>query len=290
MIPAALLPAPEATFRHRLGLRPLDLSDWCRTGEDFADVVRAKAPLLSDRLDEVLAVPPGTEVAATEVLDALVTHLRADHRATHRPVPGGFELVPTGEVVTLDALHPLDACGRLSAEDWCLLDDAHPATEGGPRLVAASLCAPNRWRLADKLGTPMLGVHAPVPGYAAEIGDPVDATLRRLRPERPVWRANWGIVDDPTLFQPEVPPPHPGLDPAEMWLRVERQTLRRFPGTAVIAFTIRTYQQRLGELAAPALAGLAAAVSQLPPAVTAYKGLDPYLASLRSWTPLAGAF
>lgn len=286
MIPSALLPqpAPETSFRHRLGLRPLDVSAWCCTGADFASTLAAKGPLLRSRADDVLALPAGTEAAAAEVLEALVAHLDADHGGTHRRVPGGFEVLPTGDVVTLAALHPLDACGRLTAEDWCLLDDTHPPGEGGPRLVAASLCAPNRWRLADKLGTPMLSVHEPVPGYAEQIGDPVDATLRRLRPERPVWRSNWGVVDDPTLFQPTVPPPDPTIDASNagerMWLRVERQTLRRFPRTGTIVFTIRTYQARVADVPNPG--ALATAIDRLPAALARYKSLPPYAEALQA--------
>jgi hypothetical protein len=68
-----------------------------------------------------------------------------------------------------------------------------------------------------------------------------------------------------------------------LWLRVERQTLRRLPESGAIVFTIRTFQQRLADyLARPeARDGFQLAIDQLPPAVAHYKGVTPYLHLLR---------
>ncbi len=100
-------------------------------------------------------------------------------------------------------LHPLDAAGRLVQEDLCLM----VLRDGAPHLDAASLCFPSYWRLADKLGRPMADVHGPVAHYADELAAKVDTFLQRLRPERPVWRRNWSIHDDPTYFLPDPTPP-----------------------------------------------------------------------------------
>ncbi|MDR2983200.1 MAG: DUF3445 domain-containing protein, partial [Nocardiopsaceae bacterium] len=64
--------------------------------------------------------------------------------------------------IAASALHPLDLAGRLVAEDLCLMQ---ASDHNDYRLVGASLCAPNRWRLDDKLGQPLDAIHAPVPGY-----------------------------------------------------------------------------------------------------------------------------
>jgi hypothetical protein len=49
-------------------------------------------------------------------------------------------------------MHPLDLAGRVVPDDLCLVQaDA----DGVPRLVAASLCFPSRWRLGEKLGRPL---------------------------------------------------------------------------------------------------------------------------------------
>lgn len=48
----------------------------------------------------------------------------------------------------------------------------------------------------------MRSIHMPVPLYEEKIGDTVKHFMNRLKVSKPVWRANWAIVDDPTLFQP----------------------------------------------------------------------------------------
>src|SRR5262249_46146809 len=120
---------------------------------------------------------------------------------------------------------PLELCGRLVQEDFCLLqrDGGHHA------LVAGSLCFPSKWCLADKIGHPIGVVHDPVPGYADTLARPVDRFFDNLKPDRLVWRLNWLIHDEPTLFQQggggRTPPPIDAATAGDaLWLRVERQT------------------------------------------------------------------
>ena len=170
------------------------------------------------------------------------------------------------------------------ADDLCLLD----VRDGELVLVGASLCSPNRWLLAEKLGQTMDVVHGPVPYYERHIATPVDHALSRLTDERLVARANWGVADHAALFQPAInlqPVVFESVEEAarRLWLRVERQTLRRLPESGAVVFTIRTYQQRLADyLARPtARDGFQLAIEQLPPAVATYKGVTPYLHLLR---------
>jgi hypothetical protein len=61
-----------------------------------------------------------------------------------------------------------------------------------------------------------------------------------------------------------------------VFLRIERQTLRRLPDSGAICFGIRIYQNPLRDLEAePQTAGrLAEAVRQLPERVLAYKSVN----------------
>lgn len=171
-------------------------------------------------------------------------------------------------------------------EDLCLLlrhDD-------GWRLDAGVVCFPSMWRIADKLGLPLTAVHGPVPAYAEELAARVDRFLDRLRPERPVWRRNWLVHTSPELHQPE--PPAPEKDPPDvpegMWLRSERQTLRRLPGSGAILFTIRTQQAPLAVVAfRPAVASaLAGAVGSWSDDLVAYRSAGSWRAPVLAW--LAG--
>jgi hypothetical protein len=171
-------------------------------------------------------------------------------------------------------------------EDLCLL----AAADDGPyRLVAATLCSPARWRLADKIGRPLAAIHAPVPGYAEALERPVDRFFGRLAAERPVWRLNWSLFDDPTPFQPADRPLKAAIDAAtageRLFLRVERQTLRRVQRTGAVVFTIRTHVTRLDRAIATraSAAELAALVRALPEATRRYKQIAPVAAPLLAW-------
>jgi dimethylamine monooxygenase subunit A len=235
-----------------MATRNLDLGAWLVVDEDRdRDLVR-KAVLLEERHAEVFAALDTPEVGAAslEVLELV--------------------LAATGQPVMSSDLHPLDAAGRLVQEDLCLM----VLRDGAPHLDAASLCFPSYWRLADKLGRPLAEVHGPVAHYADELASKVDTFLQRLRPERPVWRRNWSIHDDPTYFLPDPTPPRIVDPPDGLWLRSELQTLRRLTSAEVVLFTIRTQQVPLDVLAGRPDIGhrFADAIAAWSPAMRAYKG------------------
>jgi hypothetical protein len=120
----------------------------------------------------------------------------------------------------------------------------------------------------------------------------MDRFFARLKVERPVWRLNWSLIDNPALFQPRGhgQRDHNAAITAHnagdmLWLRMERQTLRRLPRTHDILFTIRIYVQSLHNLAAnPARAArLAAAMRALPPKMRGYKSLYPFMDAALDW-------
>jgi hypothetical protein len=235
-----------------MGTRNLDVTGWLVADEDRdRDLVR-KAVLLDERHAEVFAAldTPAVGAASLEVLELVLE-------------ASGADAVPSD-------LHPLDAAGRLVQEDLCLM----ALRDGAPHLDAASLCFPSYWRLADKLGRPMTDVHGPVAHYADELAAKVDTFLMRLRPDRPVWRRNWSIHDDPSYFLPDPTPPLDHAPPDGLYLRSERQTLRRLTAADVVLFTIRTQQVPLEVLAErPDIAHrLASAIAAWSPALRAYKG------------------
>jgi hypothetical protein len=269
-------PAPNGpdSFRWRLGVRPLDLADWIELGPDADAAIGAKPQLMVEHPDTVFAVLDDVEPESSEVAEAMIEHLRARWPDRY----GDAELDPS--------LHPLDAAARLVPEDLVLL------VERDGRLVfgGGSVCFPNRWDLRSKLGLSMAGVHAPVAQLNEQLEAPIDSFFDRLTTQRSFWRLGWGILDTPDWYTPvdgtaSPRPSSPGPD--DHFLRVERETLRRFPATNCVLFTIRTYVAPI-----PAVAGnvdvagrLADAVASLPGDVQGYKGVvtsaDSLIARLR---------
>lgn len=217
---------------------------------DEAKDLRLKAELLATRHHDVFAAYDTPTVAAAS-------------RATLALV----EAV-SGKRAGDSTRHPLDSAGRLVQEDLCVLT----LRDGDVFLDAASLCFPSLWRLAEKLGKPIDAVHGPVPDYDSELGGKVRGFIERLKPGRPVWRRNWSVHDDPTYFLPESSP-HRG-DDRDLYLRSERQTLRRLPDTDAVLFTIRTQQVPLSAVEQrPDLAArMAAVIDAWSPDVVSYKG------------------
>ncbi len=256
-------PAGPDSFRWRLGVRPLDLHDWIELGPDAAAAIEAKPRLMAQFPDTVFAVlDDDVERESSEVADALVAHLRQRWPDRY----GNATLDPT--------LHPLDAAARLVPEDLVLL------VERDGRLVfgGGSVCFPNRWDLRSKLGLSMAGVHAPVDRLNDQLEAPIDSFFDRLTPARSFWRLGWGVLDTPDWYTPvdgTAAPRPTAPDAGRHYLRVERETLRRFPDTGCVLFTIRTYVAPI-LLSAPSsevAARLASALDSLPDDVREYKDL-----------------
>ena len=174
---------------------------------------------------------------------------------------------------------PLLLAGKLVQDDLCLIR----VGEDGPVLVAANLCFPSSWALADKIGKHLDAVHAPVPGYQADLASKVNRMMAMLPDDRIIWRMNWSLDEGPDLHRP-VPHAHDqwlaakGDPMAHIFIRVERQTFRRLPKTGDILFTIRIYTDALTSLQnhtqAPQLAtSLAQQLRAFTQEEVVYKGL-----------------
>jgi hypothetical protein len=239
-----------------MGLARVPEAEWLLVDDDRPAELAERERLLAERHDDVFAALPGTEAAGQEAL-GLVTGWLAARGHGAAPLAG---------------VHPLEAAGRLVQEDLVLMVER----DGDFLLDAACLCFPSHWRLADKLGRPTTAVHRPVPGYESELADRVDRFLARLRPGVVTARRNWSVHPSAALFAPVPPPPAPGAD---LWLRSERQTLRRLSGSGAVLFTIRVQQTPFTSLVhRPDVARrLAARLRAQPSAFTGYQGLAPRL-------------
>ncbi len=283
-------PFLDGPWRLAMGLKALDLSDWIEIDETFAAQLAERGRRLDQQRTEVFQALPESLLGQAEVLTLLLDHLPGCFPEVYRRAPDAIENLVTGERFALDLAAwrdaPLELAGRLVQEDLCLMR----RSEHGYRLSAAVLCFPSNWRLADKLGRPLDLIHAPVPGFGERLAVPVERFFAGLQVERPVWRANWTLSDTPELFHPpghrrQSKPVAAGRVGEQVWLRIERQTLRRLPHTRDVLFTIRTYVEPLAQVIdTPATArALAERLRELPDAMAAYKGVAPIRAPLLAW-------
>jgi hypothetical protein len=290
-------PFADGNYSLALGLVPMAEETWLDIDEHYTDEMLEKARRLRDEYAAVFRGLPGSERGQAEVLAMLLEHLsvyypnffRISRGATAPSVEGGVapdtrvENLINGEtwrVGDFDAA-PLDLAGRLIQEDLCLMS---PDGKGTYVLSAGSVCFPLRWELADKFGLPMAGIHHAVPGYDEKLAAPSDRYMVGLKAHKPSWRSNWSIVDAPDLYlkQRRFAQGHNSDITAEnagrkLWIRSERQSLRRLPRSGDVLFTIRTYIRPLSVLETlPSVArGLAQALDKVPPEMRGYKNQLP---------------
>ncbi|MBD1824276.1 DUF3445 domain-containing protein [Cyanobacteria bacterium FACHB-DQ100] len=260
-----------------LGLQPLKVEDWIEMDDQLAPYLQRKTELLETNYTEVFASLPGTQLAQQEVLELLIDHLLRYFPEQYDRASETITVKATNQTWNIaDFSQPLDLAGRLVQEDFCLMQPS----DRGYSLAAASLCFPLRWRLLEKLGKPMMQIHHPVPNYPEQLGNPVDRLFDRLKVDCPVFRVNWSIVETPELYlghqsHSNIAPVE--LSPSNLWIRVERQTLRRLEQSQWILFTIRTYRYPLTILKEQrdSAIGLRSIVQQLSPEMQLYKNLLP---------------
>ena len=251
-----LVPAGRGAGALRMGLARVHADEWLWPGADLA----ARAAVF-DAHPEAIAVLPGAEPAAAE----------AAQLVAGRPT--------------------LPEAARAVWEDLCGMQaDA----DGAYRLTAGALGFPTDWSLAEKLGLPMLAIHAPIHGYAEQLAAGVDHFLAQLTPGPIFARANWFVVandhprympqDDPAQRFAHVTPENAG---DTLFIRCERQTLRRLPQSQAILFTIGIAVQPLGTLSMGAIARIAANVSGLAsapnPGEFERRAAPHYAAPLATW-------
>lgn len=249
-------PWAEGPADFAIGLRPIPASAWLEGGP--ANFARKEA-LLEAEPASVWGETAGSRIAQTAVL-ALVESAVGAMGASEAP--------------------PLWAAGRLVEDDLCLMEKR----DGAWRLTAASLCSPTFFTVEEALGKSLAELHGPVPAFGERFLKRIERIFDGLGGEIVLERRNWTVVNSQALFLPRSAPLRvAALDirPSEageaLFVRVERQTLRRLSREAVL-FTIRVWRHPLADLLAEPerLLAFARAWRSATADFRAYKGLAHY--------------
>ncbi|MDQ0511905.1 heme-dependent oxidative N-demethylase family protein [Ancylobacter amanitiformis] len=244
-IPFAHTPFDGSRKAFAVGLAPLDPDAWIEPDRQIAARLAERAALLCEKRDVVLREEPGTRTSQREALDLVVEHVTRRYPELYRLEGRRLTVLPTGRSFDLEDASeaPLALAGQIVTDDLLILTPS-PA---GYRLVAAVLCFPSSWSLAERFGQTLDGLHESVPGYQSKLARVMNRIFDNLKVDQPVWRVNWSIYPDAQLHHPESKerPRHWFEDPAnlapEAFVRVERQTLRRMPESGDMLFTVRIH-------------------------------------------------
>jgi dimethylamine monooxygenase subunit A len=281
--PIAHTPYDGSSKPFNIGVRPLDLDDWIEVDANLPAYLQEKARHYRDDKHQVIVSEVSSVEAQTEVLYLLSEHMCKRYPDIYSKTGSRIDILNGQFNVPLDdeTLPPLAIAAKLVQEDLVLMS----ASPEGWRLVAASLCFPSAWNLLEKFGHPLHKVHAPVPGFGtgSRNASVIDRMFDNLRPEQAVMRWNWSLHEDGQLHHPTS---HSGSESrfgngdigGHVFLRVERQTLRKLPVCGEILFTVRIYLDPLEVLETiPDGAKLALAIDeqlgQFSPEQENYKGL-----------------
>ena len=222
----------EAT-RRLPGIQPLDLSEWILIDEVFAKQMAYRDWLLENERDLVFQqLEDFDQSIAQELLDMVCEDLKTKEGFS---VSDSSVTRPDGVVVERSGELPLIIAARLVQQDLLLME-----SRGGDLiLTAAVLCFPASWSLKEKLGKSLMGIHLPVKHYEEDLNKRVLRLFEAIKPDRPLWRANYLCYEDPNLFQPRTEDNrrYEGID----YMRVERQALRRLPQSNAVLFSLHTY-------------------------------------------------
>lgn len=237
-----------------IGLKPIPEAQWLEGGE--ADPAARKDALLSAHRELVWGETPGSRAGQAEIAALLGITSEAD-------------------------APPLLAAARAVSDDLILMEK----TDGAWRVTALSLSAPTFFTAAEVLGKSLADLHGPVHGFADRFLARVQRIFEGLRPELILERRNWTVVNSGETFTPHSAPVRakiadltPEAAGRDLFIRVERQTLRRLPETGGALFTIRVWLDPLDALPRDPerLAAFARAWRNAPPDFKAYKGISLY--------------
>ena len=278
-------PWQKLGYTLKLGLRALPEVDWLPHEDLFGNAaarqlqLNTKAELLRDRHQDVFASLPETEAAGAETLAMVQSHLK-----THQP-----QTALSSQ--NTDGLHPLDAAARLIPEDLLLLAprERETETQSGAYdwvLVAASLCFPAHWVLAEKIGLPLAGIHAPVPHYQERLETPIDRFFTNMKIGPISTRMNWSLQLGAELYAPhrsERQAAVADINSHDLCVRLESQTLRKLPQSGCVLFTIRTHLVPFSHWqdTPHALQDLVTMLGEMSPETRAYKGAHLYEDALK---------
>ena len=137
----------------------------------------------------------------------------------------------------------------------------------------------------------MDAIHAPVPFYKEQLTQRTNNFFSNMPYDKIFSRCNWSLHDTPSLRQDGSKTSLENTDinsknaGERIWLRVERQTLRKLKNTGAILFTIRIHIRSLKDIVK--LEGVAKrlnkALSALPPEMQAYKQTSTFSNSVNEY-------
>jgi len=250
----------DAPGRTKMHVHRLKLKDWVKIDNTYPDQMALRKELWEKRKDKILETntDESAEACKWEFFEMLVEHLPPRFPDMFDDSKEGFIYNKVlDEWVSTDKSHPEDPlyrAGKLTQDDWCIIEWSEK--EQGYVLTSGIVYFPMRWSLREKMNKVIGRIHIPVKSFTKHLKPNVYSLFKKMKPEKPIWRANWALFNDlegpldlfadtPSLDRNDVNvvTPYDGNTGRALVFRAEYQTLRKLPRTKCIVFGIRTYQR-----------------------------------------------
>ena len=293
-------PFEEPPFSLSMGLLKVPDSEWFEIYDlkERALQLKAKKKFLASIHDDVFMADPSALKASIDTLNLMLINLTTYQPDLYSHKDDVFKLkshegFEGEEFITnlkKNTIHPLDLAAKLVQEDLIVMLPPNRKQKGW-WLAAGSVAFPSRWNLKDKFRKTMDDIHAPVPFYKDQLEAPTNNFFDQMPCGDIFARRNWSLHDKSSLRQDNTKPigvktSINSKNAGEcLWLRVERQTLRKLKETGAILFTIRIHIHPLKEIVK--FEGVAKrlneAISILPSEMQAYKQTNAFASSVQEY-------
>ena len=269
----------------QVGLEPISSSEWFEIDNLFLSEIENKKNLFNTKHKQVYQDTPESINSQKEVLESILENLLLYH-------PKHCEEAKKN-LTFRDNLTPLESAALLVQEDLLIM---MPKNEEY-FLSAASLCSPSNWSLREKFKKSLLNLHKDVPSYSDLIGERVNHLFTNLKNNRIFQRFNWSIYESPELYQPALN--KASINRADnisetnagdkLFIRVERQTIKKLNISKSILFTVRVHITPLVEIKndLDLLKDLKKGIKNLTAPLKHYKSIDQIEEPLTSWLKAA---
>jgi dimethylamine monooxygenase subunit A len=217
--------------RFDVGLKPIALDKWLLP-DDQAHWLPAKNDLLDRQPKAVFGESPGSQAGQTE-LAGLISEVAKTPMNDTDPA--------------------LMACARLVSDDLVILK----SEAGAWRVIACCLCSPTFFTAPYALGKTLAELHGPVPDGDFGLSARIARVFTGLSPTMILERHNWTVQWSDARYTPDGQMLRDAAEQApvtqaanNLFLRVERQTIRKLAVTGMIVFTIRIRLTKLHDIVA----------------------------------------
>lgn len=215
--------------RFDVGLSPIALSDWLMP-DDQAHWLGPKNDLINTQTDAVFVQQLVSRPAQEEAARLIGLECRQTLRANQPP---------------------LLAAARLVSDDLVIMENR----DGQWTNTACCLCSPTFFSAPHAIGKTLTALHGPVPDGQFGLAKRIGRVFSNLGDDTILQRHNWTVQWGDARYTPDATSLRQHAETAQvsrggdhLFLRVERQTIRRLPKTGAILFTIRIRLTALAEI------------------------------------------